>query len=55
MDPGWAACEQAGIVIAMTLVGFICGLGANLEHIGRIARWKAQLESGRPGDQETRS
>lgn len=35
-------------MIGMTMAGFICGLGVNLERIGRIARWKAQPENERP-------
>jgi len=50
MDPSYLhAVAEAGIVIGMTLVGFICGLAANVERvarIARIARWKADVEDG---------
>ena len=45
MDPAiWHAVAEGGLVIGMSLVGFICGLMVNVERIARIARWKAELE-----------
>lgn len=32
------------------LVGFVLGLVANLETIGRVARWKRAIELGRQDD-----
>jgi hypothetical protein len=42
----WFQWGHVFMVFGFLLLGLACGLAANLERIGRIARWKAAVERG---------
>ena len=43
-----SAIAQAGIIVGMTLAGFVCGLIANVE---QVARWKPVLGKSTQGEE----
>lgn len=46
MDCTTVTLTHIGIGFGLLFLGLIIGLAANLERIGRVARWKAGLERG---------